>query len=178
MHILGLDFATKTGVAFGDAGAPASRITTETWELPSGGGEEVGPIMHALARLLDERLMRGVQLCVFEAPYVARHQTNSGHTAFSIDQIRRAFGMAALCEQLCYARGIPCLEAVTVTLKKKFGGHGRAQKSDMIAAARRRGFTVNNDHEADACACWFYGIEKAQPQHLHRYDPIFAKASS
>jgi hypothetical protein len=174
VHILGLDFATKTGVAYGDAGAPASRIVTETWTLPSGGGEDVGPWMYALRNHLNDRMMRGVSLVVFEAPYVARHKGGDGKWRESPDQIRRAFGAAAICEELAYARGIRVIEVVTSTLKKEFSGHGRSDKSAMMRAARRRGFTVTNDHEADAAACFVHGVTHFAPERAATYDPLFS----
>ena len=175
MHILGLDFATKTGVAYGQAGAPAARIQTETWSLPGGGGEDVGAFMHALRTKLEDRLMRGIECIVFEAPYVAQHRGNDGRMHSAPDQIRRAFGAAAICEELAFARGIPVYEIVTVSLKKQFAGNGKAKKPDMIVAAQRRGFTVANDHEADACGCFHHGVVSLTPQFAHVYDPLFTR---
>lgn len=175
MHILGLDFATKTGVAYGDAGAPPARIVTETWALPSGGGDDVGPWMHTLRNLLNDRLMRGVELIVFEAPYVARHKGPNGWQE-SPDQIRRAFGAAAICEELAFARGIRVIEVVTSTLKKDFAGHGRADKPAMVRSAKRRGFAVKNDHEADAAACFLHGVSVFAPEHAAQYEPLFVAA--
>lgn len=174
MFILGLDFATKTGVAFGQAGAPASRIQTETWSLPSGGGDDVGAFMHALRQKLDERLAQGVECVVFESPYIARHKGADNRWHESPDQIRRAYGAAAVCEEVAFSRDVPVFEIVTVTLKKNFAGTGKAKKPDMIVAAQRRGFTVANDHEADACGCWLHGVEIQAPQFAALYDPLFA----
>ncbi len=172
MHILGLDFATKTGVAFGDAGSPPSRIQTETWSLPGGDADDVGPIMHAMRERLEDRLMRGVELVVFEAPYTAKHRNAMGRWVEAPNQTRRAYGFAAICEEAAYARGIPCLEIVTVTLKKEFAGTGKAKKPDMVLAAKRRGFIVANDHEADACGCFLHGVNVYAKQFAHLYDPI------
>lgn len=169
MHILGLDFGTKTGVAYGDAGVPAARVTTETWALPAGGADSVGEILHVLRRRLDDRLMRGVSLVVFEAPFVTHHMAPN--------QTRRAYGFAGICEELAFMRGIEVREVVTSTLKKEFAGHGRADKAQMIRAAKRRGFAVANDHEADAAACWLHAVTHAQPALAAGYDPIFAAAS-
>lgn len=177
MFILGLDFATKTGVAYGDAGAPASRIQTETWSLPGGGGDDVGAFMHALRNKLDDRLMRGVECIIFEAPYIAQHRGNDRRMHHSPDQVRRAFGAAAVCEEVAFARGIPVYEIVTVTLKKQFAGTGKAKKPDMIAAAKRRGFIVANDHEADACGCFHHGVVTQVPEFAHVYDPLFSRTS-
>lgn len=175
MSILGLDFGTKTGVAYGDAGAPAARVTLETWALPAGAGEAVGAFMGALRGHIADRLMRsGVSLVVFEAPYIAQHADARGRLIYSPNQIRRAFGAAAICEEICHSRGVACVEVVTSTLKKEFALHGRAQKADMIAAAKRRGFVPANDHEADAAACWLHGLLHTRPELASRYDPILS----
>lgn len=44
-------------------------------------------------------------------------------------------------------------------LKKFFTGKGNAKKPDMEAAARRYGFMVKNDDEADAIAMWFLMVD-------------------
>lgn len=178
MHLLGLDFGSKTGVAYGNAGAPASRITLETWALPTGDGENVGPFMHTLRSLLDDRLMRGVEAVCFEAPYIARFKRPDGKWQDSPDQIRRAYGAAAICEQACFARGIPCIEIVTVTLKKDFAGSGKAKKPQMIRAAKQRGFKVSNDHEADAAGCFVHAVEQFAPAHAALYSPLFSRGSA
>lgn len=171
--ILGLDFGTHTGAAYGEPGAAPDRIVAETWPLPAGDGADVGAFMHELRRRLDDRLGRGITTVVFEAPYVAQHRDHRGHVAYSPNQLRRAFGAAAVCEEVCFARGVRVVEAVTVTLKKEFAGHGRADKADMVPAARRRGFDIANHHEADAVACWLHAVLHLYPQHAALYDPIF-----
>ncbi len=170
MSLLALDLGTHTGVAYGDAGIAASRVECETWDLPSGGREDVGPILFAFRQRLEDRLMRGISVLVFEAPFVPKKFA-------APDQTRRAFGMAALCEEAAYARRIPCFEVVTSTIKKEFAHHGRADKSMMIAAAKRRGFIVRNDHEADAAACWMHAAINLKPEFAALYDPLFAGAA-
>lgn len=172
MTLLALDLGTKTGACFGMPGDAVSRIECETWALPSGGADDVGPIMAALRDQLEDRLMRGIEVLVFEAPYTARHQVN-GRWVEAPNQTRRAYGMAAICEEAAHRRRIRCIEVVTSTLKKEFASHGRADKAMMIASAKRRGFVVKNDHEADAAACWMHGVLHLWPEHAHRYDPLF-----
>ncbi len=175
MHILGLDFGTKTGAAWGYAGIPPSQVQTETWELPAGGGECVGAFGRELRRLLRDRLVRGVEAVVFEAPYVATGRDFRGRTVHRPDQLRRAFGCAWECEVTASDHGIAVYEVPPSSLKKSFAGHGRAEKSEMLLAARRRGFTVANDHEADALACWLHGVAHLAPQHACTYDPLFSR---
>lgn len=173
--ILGLDFGTKTGVAWGSAGVPPSQVQTETWTLPAGGGDDVGAIMHAMRKRLEDRLCRGIELAVFEAPYIARHRGINGKWVESPNQVRRAYGFAAVCEEACYARSIPCIEVPPSTLKKLLAGHGRSDKGAMVFAAARRGFSVANDHEADAVACWLHAVTHKHAKHAFLYDPLFGR---
>lgn len=45
------------------------------------------------------------------------------------------------------------------SLKKFFTGNGKAKKPDMVKAAHRYGFKVDNDDEADAVAMFFLMVE-------------------
>jgi hypothetical protein len=171
MSLLALDLGTKTGAAFGDPGTPAQRVACETWELPSGGGEDVGAFMDAFDRMLSDRLMRGITTLVFEAPYIGPKTMMNMHTA------RRLIGLPALCEMLALRRGIPCFECVIPTVKANFAGHGRADKPTMMREARKRGFSIKNDHEADAAACWWWAVVCKRPELAHVYDPLFAEGA-
>jgi len=165
--LLALDLGTKTGVAYGEPGVPASLVECETWEMPSGGGVDVGAFMHAFERRIDDRLMRGISLLVFEAPFIGPKMQMNMHVA------RRLIGMPALCEMLAYRRGIPCFECVIPTVKANFAGHGRADKEMMTREAGKRGFRIANDHEADAAACWWWAVVCRRPDLAHVYDPLF-----
>lgn len=170
MTLLALDLGTHTGVAYGVPGTPAPRIECETWDLPSGGGADVGPFMAAFEAALADRLMRGVSTLVFEAPFVGPTMLGNMHTA------RRLIGLPALCEMLAHQRGIPCFECAIPTVKARFAGHGRADKAMMMREAKRRGFRIANDHEADAVACWWWAVVCQHPEHAHAYDALFAGA--
>lgn len=164
--ILALDLGTKTGVAYG---APGARPRLETWVMPAGGGRDVGAFAMAFEERVDSMLAhQGVSLVIFEAPYINPYP----------DQMRRAYGMAWAVERLAHTHAIECAEVITGTLKKTFAGNGRAKKSDMILAAKRRGFEPANDHEADAAACWLYAVSMRWPEQAHRFDPIFVRAQA
>lgn len=64
--------------------------------------------------------------------------------------LRRALGLAGICEAICARRSIRAREISPQTVKARFAGHGRATKDMMIAEARHRGFDVYDDNEADA----------------------------
>lgn len=56
------------------------------------------------------------------------------------------------------------------TIKKQFAGHGRAQKSDVIAACRALGFKPQNHNEADAIALLHVATGRA-PILVHTITP-------
>lgn len=166
--LLALDLGTNTGAAYGELGVPAPQVTCETWAMPSGGGVDVGQFMDAFDRYLADRLMRGVSMLVFEAPYLGPKLQTNMHTA------RKLIGLPAICELQAYRRGIPCFECVIPTVKANFAGHGRADKPTMMREARKRGFRITNDHEADAAACWWWAVVCKRPDFAHVYDPLFS----
>lgn len=166
MTLLALDLGTHTGVA---RGRPGEMPLLQTWEMPSRGGPDVGPFMAAFAALLRHEL-RGVSLLAFEAPYVGAQMLKNLHAA------RRGLGLPALCEMIAHEQGVRCVEAKIMTLKKNFAGHGRAEKWEMIRAARQRGFTPDDDHQADAAAVWWWCVCCEWPEFSVRYDPTFRRA--
>ena len=177
--ILALDLGTQTGVALGDAGAPPAEIVCKTWQMPKGGGSDVGPFAASFMSQLKADL-DGVSIVIFEAPIM--HMGSGGidpatgkskRRGFQPDVVRRFYGMAFAIEGVCAIKGIECYEATISSLKKEFAGNGRAEKEDMIISARRRGFPVKNEHEADAVACWYHVIGKRFRPMLDRYDPDF-----
>lgn len=168
MTILALDLGTKTGVARGAPGCAASEVCFETWHMPAGGADDVGAFMSAFMQHMKDALT-GVSLVIFEAPYIA---TGKGKS-FRPNVIRRLYGMPAVVEGFAYKRAVECFEVAITTLKKEFAGKGNAEKPDMILAAHRRGFRVNNEHEADAAACWYHVIGKRYRALLEQYDPDF-----
>lgn len=172
MRILGLDFGTQTGVALGSAG---TRPMLETWSMPAGGGEDVGAFMSAFRARL-EGAVAGVDVIIFEEPFVAIRLDHQGKPFVQIPQVRRAYGMAALVEEIAHTRGIECFGVVTVSLKKDFTGNGHADKAAMMRMARVLGFEPKTDHEADALAAWVYALRRKKPAAAHEYDALFARA--
>lgn len=171
--ILALDLGTATGVARGVAGVPPSDVTFETWEMPRGGGRDVGPFAAVFMSKFKASLV-GVDIVIFEQPFMATYKREDGRGGgMSPDTVRRFYGMSFLIEGVCSLRGIQCAEVNIKKLKASFGGKGDASKADMILSANRRGFRVSNEHEADAVACWWHVVSLAFPEHLPKYDPIY-----
>lgn len=74
------------------------------------------------------------------------------------------FGDIAIIRQACWEFGVTCLDPINVTTVKQHAGVPASSKGDkamMVRAATLMGFTVENDHEADACVLADYVQGKA-----------------
>jgi Holliday junction resolvasome RuvABC endonuclease subunit len=98
-----------------------------------------------LARLLPPILGYGYDLVIYETPF-----------ARGRDATRTLWGIAGVIEAAATNASIACVDASTPTIKKFAGGHGRASKEDMIAAAQKLGYQGTNEHEADAVCLLAY----------------------
>lgn len=165
MQILALDLATVTGVAIGEAGL---KPETTVWRMPAGDGTEVGRFLASFETKLLSAL-KGVDVLVFEAPFIGPKMTDNMHT------VRRLIGMAGICEKVAFDLNVPVYECTIPTVRKAFCGHGRPKnpKAAVTNAARARGFTPHTHHEADALACWWWTVVCEKPEFADRYDPLF-----
>jgi crossover junction endodeoxyribonuclease RuvC len=143
MRVLALDLATRAGWA---KGAVTSRPQSGVVRLPST-GDDVGAFLAAWQRHLDGWLLDDVDLCVFEAPLLPR--------TTSFKTVTKLHSLAGLTELICHHRGISCRSAGNNRVKKAWAGHGRAEKTAMVAQAKAYGFAPADDNEADAIAIWF-----------------------
>ncbi|GLK86661.1 hypothetical protein [Ancylobacter defluvii] len=151
MTVLALDLSTNTGWAAGDpAGTP--RFGTHT--LPST-GDDVGRYLAKHREWLTAFIqVERPQFVVYEAPILPAQTTKA--TAIKL------MSLAGLTELICRDLEVRCFEAHLQSIKKFLAGSGRATKPDMIAAARRYGFDVRNDNEADAIGIWGHAV-------MHRF---------
>lgn len=62
------------------------------------------------------------------------------------------FGMVGVLAEWCFRNDVPLLRATAGAVKKALSGSGRAEKADMLAAAREKfpELNVQNHDEADA----------------------------
>lgn len=167
--ILTLDLATATGWACGAPGDADPRFGHVT--LPST-GENIGGFAAAFAAWLNAKLDEvSPQLVVFEAPILPRKT--------SLATLRKLHFLPGRTEEICHDRGIMCREGRASSVKKLFTGYGFAKKADTISIARRYGWRVRTDDEADACALWAYSVCKVAPQHATRFalGPLGARAA-
>lgn len=85
---------------------------------------------------------------IYEAPFVGSRMPRI--------MAMKLFGLASHLEYICHRRRIPCFEEARSEVVKFYCGSvpkGRAmQKIAVMREARRRGFLIANDDEADALA--------------------------
>lgn len=158
-NILALDLATHCGWA---TNAPHEEPDFGTEVLPST-GKDVGPFIGAydvwLRRMLDEQKPA---LVIYEQPSIFAKTTP--------DTVIKLNGLATHTEWLCFRRSVPIRSANPSKLKKFFTGNGKAKKDEMVAAARRRGWKVTDDNQADACAVRAWAIFcYAEPEHRQQF---------
>lgn len=144
MMILALDLSTHTGWAAGPLGG---RPSFGTHHLPKT-GDDIGRMLVAYEDWLRAMVadVRPTHV-FFEAPILSQRTMTA----------RKLMGLASETERLCHRLGLPVREVNLMTVKKRFTGSGRAEKARMIEEARRRGWDVKDDNQADALAIWDFG---------------------
>ena len=81
----------------------------------------------------------GCEVVIYERPFArGAHAT------------RALWGLAGILEAVAKKHGFDAFDCSVRELKKWATGNGNACKNDMIAAAKRMGYTGDNEHEADA----------------------------
>ena len=144
--LLTLDLATVLGWTKGHISD--RQFESGYFRLPST-GQDIGRFAAAYDEWLSNMLMNVTETC-FEAPVLpAKTQLMT---------VRKLGGLCWHTEWLTTSMGIACFECHLQSVKKAIAGHGRAQKSDMIAAVRAYGYDVDEENEADAIAVRLYTI--------------------
>lgn len=95
----------------------------------------------------------------FEEPAVVIYEAPSIFMKTTPITIEKLVGLATHTQLVCHRRGIRRYSANPSQVKKHWTGKGNAKKPDMVARARRCGFKVRDDNEADAIAVWHWGLE-------------------
>ena len=90
-------------------------------------------------------LQHGPDTFIIETPIMGGHRANVAAT-------KLLFGLYAVAQILAAKHSLRFLETYPISLKKWFTGSGKAQKPQMIAECRRRGWDVTDDNAADALA--------------------------
>ena len=152
MHITGkilaLDLAAQTGWALG---LPDARPSFGTYNFPST-GERIGRHQINLRDWINRKLDADQpSYVIFEQPSLFGVTTPT--------TVRKLTSAVNTLEEICEERRIRCEQGNPSRIKKFWTGKGNAKKPEMVAFARRYGFKVRNDDEADALAHWFFAIE-------------------
>ncbi len=122
-----------------------------TWKMPAAWSiEDYGKRFSAFHNWLCDMLTTlEPEVLAFEGPILPRAgfgMVSTEHT------LRTLIGLVSVAELVANLRGIRCFEVNVATAKKALTGNGRAEKRDMVVEATRRGWSVRDDHQADACA--------------------------
>ncbi len=188
--IIAFDLATSTGFAIGE-GATSPRVGAIRG--PST-GDDVGAFLQYFRDFFGSMIIPEAKAAqaegrtvyvVFEAPVnpPAKYNpvTRRVEQGTSIMTTRKLQGLAGVLELVCVdlkRAGFPVVvkEAHLQTIKKELTGSGRAEKGDMVLAARNAGIDISpgdeGQDEADAFGCWLLGIRYFAPQHQSRWDRI------
>lgn len=147
MGVLALDLGTNAGWAFGeDAGTTLSGVISLKQGRYAGGGMRFVRFEKALNDLAS---VRKIDHVVFEE--VRRHAGTDAAHVYG--------GLLATLTKWCEDKSIPYEGWPVGTIKKAWTGKGNASKGEMIAEARRRGYDVKDDNEADAVALLHCALE-------------------
>jgi crossover junction endodeoxyribonuclease RuvC len=149
-RILAFDTGTTSGAcADTSTGAP----TFFTWHGArwSSPGEFGARLHHFDVWVSDLIALTKPERIVFEAPLVIRG--DNVHT--NADTVRLLYALAGEVERIAYRHDLPVDEENVQRVKKIFAGSGRAKKADVLFRCRQLGWSVKNEHEADAAALWF-----------------------
>jgi hypothetical protein len=173
--ILALDIATRTGWATGDGSALPEH---GWWDLPPAQDGDRGRLFTAfrknLIALIGEAEPFREVVVIFEQPILPKPFMKNGVLIFptSIEVTLVLQGLAAIAEQVCDEAGVSCEMVDVSTVKLGFAGSGKATKEDMERVARRMGFTITHDDEADAIAVWACALREYNRKRAEWFDGL------
>lgn len=156
MICLALDPATLTGWAVGmrrNDNAGSQCFESGVKDLaPAGAKVHPGARFRRLRNLMVDvkKKYPSLHLIAFELPI-----------GNSTSQIQKAYshGYVAIIQMFCADHGLATRGVHVGTLKKFMTGRGAAEKSEMIAAVKERGFDPRDDNEADAIAIMLWALQ-------------------
>jgi crossover junction endodeoxyribonuclease RuvC len=138
MKIIAFDLGSTLAWA---TNAPPSNVGSKTFE-----GKR--PVRFAdTQRWLERFFSEPFDVVVYETPF-----------ARGRDATRSLWGIAGILEAVATNFALPIIDVAVPTIKKFATGNGMASKLEMISAAKKFGYKVDNDHEADAVCLLNYAI--------------------
>lgn len=175
----GLDLAGRIGSCWG-TGETLPQV--EHLQLPAP-GEDLGRYLSLARRWFIGRVEDiKPDLVMIEAPILPKPiikwsgQPFKSHPIIiwptKLETTRPLQGLTGMVEMECYDRGIPVEEAQPGEVKQQLTGHGRANKDDMVRAARKMGLDIAVHDEADAAGVWLVAVRYHARHHLHRFDRL------
>lgn len=147
MSILALDLGTRTGWAYA---TNIGTILSGVWDLKPTKFEGGGMRFLRFQRMLDE-FKGNVPIGAIYYEGVRAHR--------GVDAAHVYGGLMATLQTWCEVHKIPCDGVGVGEIKRFWTGKGNAPKDVMIAEAIRRGFTVEDDNQADAIALLHLKLE-------------------
>lgn len=149
---LGMDIATSTGIAVWRDGMLAPSLMTV--QLPSDPGEVGRPAEKLRRALADLHAVEPITHLFFEATILAGKTTPQ--------TVYKLCALAGMAEWFAHRVGSLCRQVEQQRWRKHFFGRGNGKSAELKAlaldAARLRGWTPANDHEADAAGVLDYGL--------------------
>lgn len=143
--VLGLDLGQNVGWFKGGAVGPC---TFGTFRMKN--TTDLGLWLRGSDEFFREVLV-GVDAVAIEQPFFSRDY-------YAVRKLISLVGYACMWSS---TMGIPAARIAEIpvpTAKLTLAGSGRAEKSDMIAAAADRGYPGLNEHESDAFAVWTVSV--------------------
>lgn len=161
-----LDLGTRTGWA---CALPGAEPVHGHIRLPADRGD--GAFFSAFRRfLLDHITVHAPRLIVYEAPLITASAT-------SMATVFRLFGLAAHTVEMAHIREVRCEPANNATVKKFVTDNGRAKKPEVMDAIRARGWSPDDENEADALAVLLWAESRFAPTVRRAAGPLFAGAA-
>lgn len=159
-----LDLGTKTGWAYA---VPGAEPVHGHVRLPADRGD--GAFFSAYRRfLLDHITVHAPRLIVYEAPLITGGMTH-------VQTVFRLFGLAAHTVEMAHIREVRCERANNASVKKFVTDNGRAKKPEVMDAIRARGWSPDDENEADALAVLLWAESKWAPRVTRAAGPLFAE---
>lgn len=174
--VCALDLAREYGSCRGAVGVPLAEAKCTHGIF---GGKRDVPTEHLFAAAAEaiRGLITGCGLVVYESAAIPQHM----HGKTNIQAIRIAFGLAAVCEAVCFRQGIEVREARVSDVRDHFIQSHRLKSKDAKAAvwqrAKAMGLECATMDESDAAALWHYMCALIDPRVAARATPLFAKVS-